>query len=105
MSSTSDNMPIIPPEQPREETREVVYLVKRPSYTLAIAAAQLFPTLLSWEQAVFRAQFKWQGQLWSYVLNPSELEALYKDLQGLVEYLRILHKSPNDPYGPTVQSG
>jgi hypothetical protein len=105
MSSTSDNMPIIPLEQPREDTREVMYLVKRPSYTLAIAAAQLSPPLLSWEQAVFRAQFKWQGQLWSYVLNPSELEALYEDLQRLVEYLRILHKRPDDPYWPTVRSG
>jgi hypothetical protein len=98
MSSTSGNTPAIFPKQPHEDTCEVMYLVKRPSYTLAIAAPQLSPTLLCWEQVMFRAQFKRQGQLWSCLLNPSELKALYEDLQGLVEYLRILHRRPDDPY-------
>jgi hypothetical protein len=93
----SGNTPIVFPEQPREDTCEVMYLVKRPSYTLTLAAPQLSPTFLSWEQAVFRAQFKWQGQRCSCLLNPSELEALYEDLQGLVEYLRILHKCDDNP--------
>jgi hypothetical protein len=94
MSSSSESANVIPPEQPREDTREVIYLVKRPSYTLAIAAPRLSSTHLSWEQAVFQAQFKRQGQLWSCVLNSPELEALYKDLQGLVKYLWILHECP-----------
>jgi hypothetical protein len=105
MSCSSDSANVIPPEQPREATREVIYLVKRPSYTLAIAAPRLSPTQLSWEQAVFQAQFKRQGQLWSCVLNPLELEALYEDLRGLVEYLWILHAYPDDPYRSTVRSG
>jgi hypothetical protein len=94
-----------PPEQPREATREVVYLVKCPSYTLAIAAPRLSSAHLSWEQAVFQAQFKRQGQLWSCVLSPPELEVLYEDLRGLVEYLWLSHECPDDPYRSTVRSG
>ena len=104
MLCSSDSANVIPPEQPREATCEVIYLVKRPSYTLAIAAPRLSRTQLSWEQAVFQAQFKRQGQLWSCVLNPLELEALYEDLRGLVEYLWISHKYPDDPYRSTVRS-
>jgi hypothetical protein len=83
MSSLPDSTDVIPPEQPREDIHEVVYLVKRPSYTLAIAAPRPFPTGLSWEQAVFQAQHKRRGPLGSCVLNPPELEALYEDLRGL----------------------
>ena len=88
MSSSPDSADVIPPEQPREDTREIVYLVKRPSYTLAIAVPLPSPSRLSWEQAVVQAQLKRRGPIGSYVLNPSELETLYEDLQGLVAYLR-----------------
>jgi hypothetical protein len=79
MSSSSDSANAIPPEQPCEATREVIYFVNRPSYMLAIAAPQLSPTHLSWEQAVFQAQFKRQGQ--------------------------ILHERPNDPDRSTAWPG
>lgn len=95
MSNSPDSVDVIPPEQPREDICEVVYLVKRPSYTLAIVAPRLSPTRLSWEQVVFQAQFKRRGPLGSYVLNPPELVALYEDLQGLVEYLRERQGQPS----------
>jgi hypothetical protein len=87
MSSSADRADVIPPEPPREDILDVIYLVKRPSYVLAIAAPRLSPSSLSWEQAVVQAQLKRPGQLWSCVLNPSELEALYEDLRELVAYL------------------
>ena len=47
MLSSFDSADVIPSEQPREDIREVIYLVKRPSYTLAIAAPRPSPTRLS----------------------------------------------------------
>lgn len=91
MSSSPDNLDGVPRKQPCEDTRVVVYLVKRSSYTLTIAVPQLSTTRLSWEQAGFQAQFKSQGQLWSCKLGPPELEMLYEDLQMLIEYLRAGH--------------
>jgi hypothetical protein len=88
MSSAADRADVIPPEPPREEPLEVVYLVKRPSYTLALAVPRPSPSRLSWEQAVVQAHLTRRGPLWSCVLHPSELEALYEDLRGLVAYLR-----------------
>ncbi len=105
MSNSSGSANVIPPEQPRAATREVIYLVNRPSYMLVIAAPQLSPTHMSWEHAVFQAQFKRQGQSWSCVLNPQELKAFYEDLRGLVEYLQILHERPDDPDRSTVRPG
>ena len=113
MSSSPDSADVIPPEQPCEDTREIIYLVKRPSYTLAIAAPRLSPTRLSWEQAMFQAQLKRWGPLGCCVLNPPELEAFYEDLRGLVEYLRsgegshlrIRREHPDDPGRSTVRSG
>jgi hypothetical protein len=95
MSSSPDSADVIPPEQRREDTREIVYLVKRPSYTLAIAVPLPSPSRLSWEQAVVQAQLKRRGPIGSYVLNPSELETLYEDLQGLVAYLRERRGRPS----------
>jgi hypothetical protein len=95
MLSSLDSADVIPSEQPREDIREVIYLVKRPSYTLAIAAPRPSPTRLSWEQAVFQAQLKWWGPLGSCVLNPPELEAFYEDLRGLIEYLRERRGQPS----------
>jgi hypothetical protein len=95
MSNSPDSADVIPPEQPREDTREIIYLVKRPSYTLAIAAPRLSPPRLSWEQAVFQAQLKRGGPLGYCVLNPPELEAFYEDLRGLVEYLRKQRGEPS----------
>jgi hypothetical protein len=70
MSSSLDNADVVPQEQPRGGTHEISYLVKRPSYTLAITASRPFPTGLSWEQAVFQARLTQRGQRWSYVLTP-----------------------------------
>lgn len=95
MSSAPDNADVVPQEQPRGGSREIIYLVKRPSYTLAIAAPRLFPTGLSWEQAVFQARLTQRGQRWSCVLNPPELEAFFEDLRGLVEYLRERRGQPS----------
>jgi hypothetical protein len=94
MLSSPDGVDVIPPKQPREDIHEVVYLVKRPNYTLAIAAPRSAPTHLSWEQAVFQVQLKRQGPLESCVLNSPELEVLYEDLRGLVEYLRKRRGQP-----------
>jgi hypothetical protein len=88
MSSMSNSAAVIPPKQPCEDNSEVVYLVKRLSYTLAIVAPGHPPNRLSWEQAVFQAQFKRWSPLGACLLNLPELEALYEDLRGLVEYLR-----------------
>jgi hypothetical protein len=95
MSSSPYSADVIPPEQPREDTREIIYLVKRPSYALAIAAPRLSPTRLNWEQAVFQAQLKRWDLLGSCVLNLPELEALYEDLRGLVESLREQRGKPS----------
>jgi hypothetical protein len=95
MSSSSHSAAVIPPGQPREDTSEVVYLVRRPSYTLALAAPRSSPTRLCWEQAVFQVQLKWWGPLGTCMLNPPELEALYEDLRRLVEYLREQQGQPS----------
>jgi hypothetical protein len=95
MSSLPDSADIVSQEQSCGATREIIYLVKRPSYTLAIAVPRSAPTHLNWEQAVFQARLKQWGQLWSCVLNSPELEVLYEDLQGLVEYLRERRGQPS----------
>jgi hypothetical protein len=98
MSSSPDNADVVPQEQPRGGTHEIiylVYLVKRPSYTLASAVPRPFPTGLSWEQAVFQARLTQRGQRWSCVLNPLELEVFFEDLRGLVEYLRERRGQPS----------
>jgi hypothetical protein len=94
MSSSSDSAAVIPPKQPCEDNSEVIYLVKRLSYTLAVSVPRSSPNRLSWEQAVLQAQFKRWSPLGACLLNPPELEALYEDLWGLVEYLRKQRGQP-----------
>jgi hypothetical protein len=95
MLSAPDSADVVSQEQPRGGPREIIDLVKRSSYTLAIATPRPFPTGLSWAQAMVQARLTQRGALWACVLNPPELEAFYEDLRGLVEYLRARRGQPS----------
>jgi hypothetical protein len=95
MSSLPGSTNVVPPEQPDGDTREIIYLVKRRSYSLAITVPRPSATRLCWQQAVVQVQSKCRGQLWSWVLNPTDLEMLYEDLRGLMAYLRERRRQPS----------
>jgi hypothetical protein len=101
MSNSADCADVTPPEPSREETHEVVYLTKRPGYTLALAAPRPSPSRLSWERAVVQVHLTRRGPLGACVLHPSGLEAFYEDLRGLVAYLRERRGRSSADFGPT----